>query len=53
MGISPRTAMGDGEDAGHKTVRERAESPEELAEGRSTGGRGLKQPNSRRATLGS
>lgn len=53
MGISPRTEMGVGEDAGPKTVRERAESPEKLAEGRSTGGWGLKQPNGRRATLGS
>ena len=45
MWISPRIEMRVGEDAGHKTVKKRAESPEELAEERSTGGWGLMQPN--------
>lgn len=47
MWISPRIEMRVGEDAGHKAVKKRAESPEELAEERSTGGWGLMQPNGR------
>ena len=37
----------------HMDKRKRAESPEELAEERSTGGRGLMQPSGRRTKLGS
>ena len=53
MWISPRIVMRVGEDAGHKTVKKRAESPEELTEERSTGGQGLMQPNGKRTKLGS
>lgn len=41
------------ERTGHKAVKEKSESPEELAEERGTGGWGLMQPNGRRTKLGS